>query len=209
MFTDSLTFLATPITFIAYYGLIYFTVFSLVYSANLANLITLKNLLTNASTQKLLSTVSDPVLQADTVETVTSTEITFPQKKSTVDSSNHDDTSRPVEFEDTPVPYRHELWPSPRPVNFVKAILSEEPEFKVGNQRLAHVNAVDILAKRASMTRKEFLNTNPLLYSEKYMKGIAALYLLKGSIDRLEDMLRSETRKQQFHLVNGKTAYPA
>lgn len=209
MFTDSLTFLVTPISFIAYYGFVYFTLFSLIYSANLANLATVNNLLAATSTQKSLSIVSDPVLQADTVETVTSSENTFPQKESIVDSSNYDDSISPVKFDDTPVPYRHELWPSPRPVNFVKAILNEEPECNVGFQRLAHVNAVDILAKRASMTRREFLNTNPLIYSEKYMKGIAALYLLKGSIDRLEQMLRGDTTKQQFRLVNGRTVYSA
>jgi hypothetical protein len=93
-------------------------------------------------------------------------------------------------------------------VNFVKAILDDEPDFKV-NGRLAHVKAVDILAERAFMTRKQFLRTNPITYSQKFMKGMNALYLLKDSIDRLEYLLRQETYKQELRRVeNGKNSCP-
>jgi len=111
------------------------------------------------------------------------------------------------ESSNIPVPYNHELWPSPRPVNFVRVILEEEPNFRTSGKRLAHVTAVDILAHRADMSRKEFLNTNPITYSERYMKGMNALRLLKDSIDTLEDMLRRETRRHDLRRIeNGKNA---
>ena len=77
------------------------------------------------------------------------------------------------------------------------------------NGRLAHVKAVDILAERAFMSRKEFLRTNPISYSQRFMKGINSLYLLKDSIDRLEYLLREETYKQELRRIeNGKNRCP-
>jgi len=114
-------------------------------------------------------------------------------------------------YEDyTPTPYNHPLWPSPRPVNFVQAIIQAEPEIRLYNHRLTHSKAVDILARRGYMSRREFLRTNPLSYSEKYMKGLNALYLLKGSIDKLENMLHEECYRQELRRIeNGRCACPS
>ena len=132
-----------------------------------------------------------------------------PQAEPIMDLVNTNKPNDLVEYDDTPVPYDHELWPSPRPINFVRVILEEDPSFKPNYRRLAHLNAVDILAHRADMSRREFLNTNPILYSERYMKGMNALRLLKDSIDTLENMLRKETRREDMRRIeNGKNACP-
>ena len=209
MLTDFQNNVLTAIGYIAYYGVLYFGVLAIVYSSDSPYSSRIKNEAANTPSQEPLSTLSDPILQADSVEAKTDTyAITASSEKPVVDSSHHDSSIGLVKFDDTPVPYRHELWPSPRPVNFVKAILDDEPNFKV-NGRLAHVKAVDILAERAFMTRREFLRTNPITYSQRFMKGMNALYLLKGSIDRLEYLLREESYKQQLRLhENGKNRCP-
>lgn len=203
MLTEIQTHLFNTFITVSYYGLIYFGILGIVYSADSANSNRIKTELTNSSPKEPLSTVSDPILQTD------QTSVARPsQQESPVDLSNHGDSLSIIQYDDTPVPYKHEFWPSPRPVNFVKAILDDEPNLKV-NGRLAHVKAVDILAERASMSRKEFLRTNPITYSERYMKGMNALYLLKDSIDRLEHLLLQETYKQNLRRYeNGKSICP-
>ena len=122
---------------------------------------------------------------------------------------NCDEPDENIEEDYTPIPYKHDLWPSPRPVNFVHAIIEADPQFKLSTRRLTHAKAVDILAQRAYMSRREFLKTNPLLYSEKYMKGMNALFLLKDSINRLEDTLRNESYKQDLRRIeNGRCVCP-
>ena len=170
-----------------YYSCIYIVVSQIIYK--------IKNSHADSVNNISLTYISEPALQA---EPILQTEL--------INMSNPTEV---VKSEYTEIPYKHELWPSPRPVNFVRAIIEEEPDCNlIYHNRLTHQAAVDILAHRANMTRTEFLKTNPLTYSERYMKGMNALYLLKGSIDRLEDLLRSETRRQHFHLVDGRTVYP-
>uniref|UniRef100_A0A6C0ANB1 Uncharacterized protein n=1 Tax=viral metagenome TaxID=1070528 RepID=A0A6C0ANB1_9ZZZZ len=133
-------------------------------------------------------------------------EMVFEKQEPVLDIVTKNIPEQLIEY--SPAPYNHVLWPSPRPKNFVKAIIKEDPDFKQPHQRLAHDTSVDILAERACMSRKDFLRTNPLTYSERYMKGMNAIYLLKGSIDRLEYLLRSETLKQQsWRVENGKTSH--
>jgi hypothetical protein len=202
MLTDFQTFILSSISYLAYYCVLYVGVCSLVYASNPAYP-TQNNLdSSNPPAQEPLSTVSDPVLQADTSGVAES------DKESALALPTHGDSVKLDKFDDTPVPYKHEFWPSPRPVNFVRAILDDDPGFKVSG-RLAHVKAVDILAERAFMSRKEFLRTNPISYSQRFMKGINSLYLLKDSIDRLEYLLREETYKQELRRIeNGKNRCP-
>jgi hypothetical protein len=148
------------------------------------------------SEEQTTSFVSEPVLQA--VDHVTEKD-----ELQSLPEENADE-----EF--MPAPYNHPLWPSPRPVNFVQAIIQAEPEIKLYNYRLTHSRAVDILAQRGYMSRREFLRTNPLSYSERYMKGLNALYLLKGSIDKLENMLHEECYRQELRRIeNGRCACPS
>lgn len=72
--------------------------------------------------------------------------------------------------------YNHRYWPSPRPVNFVK-YLRKEPFYNASlyedttvKTRLTHTMALNILAKYAGCSLEEFLEINPLIYAEKYLK---------------------------------------
>jgi len=187
----------------SYYGIIYFAILTLVYATDSSNDARIKYASTNDTIQETLATVYDS-LQADIADSDTDSELeevnstaklsSESEQEPTVDLTHDEQPVELVEFKDTHVPYKHEFWPSPRPVNFVKAILDDDPTLKVEG-RLAHVKAVDILANRASMSRREFLGTNPITYSERYMKGINAMYLLKDSIDRLETLLLQESNK--------------
>jgi len=186
--------------FIAFYTVIYCIIYTIIYNIGFAHA------KTHAQLQKEQdasvpdpSSVSDPVLQAQENEFCLQEELDDEQAHA--DENNNDDY--------TPAPYNHPLWPSPRPVNFVQAIVQAEPEFKVYGRRLTHANAVDILAQRAYMSRREFLRTNPLSYSDRYMRGMNALYLLKDSIDMLENTLRNESYKQELRRIeNGHRIYP-
>lgn len=195
MFTYPETNILSIIAFFVYYGLAYFSVYSIVSTHYTQNPSGIEDQIADSSPQESLSTVSDPVLQAENYDTDGSNDAS--DKESSLALSTNDDPIDVVQSDNTPVPYKHEFWPSPRPVNFVRAILDEEPMFNVRG-RLAHTRAVDILADRAFMSRREFLRTNPITYSQRFMKGMNALYLLKDSIDQLEHLLREETYKQQL-----------
>jgi len=115
------------------------------------------------------------------------------------DSVDRPDIHEPPELIE--VPYRHELWPSPRPSNFVRALLNHDPDFNPNRRRLNHATAVDILANRAFMTRKEFLQMNPITYMEKFMKDISVYDLLKDDLERLEQLLQKEAYTQQLYII--------
>lgn len=197
MFTDVATNAAIGLGLFALYGLI-----------TLIDAPTTKDYYPHIILEKPLSNLSDPVLQAEVhdepeaqADAVAEPEVQQElQPESIVALVNSSVSTNPIDAEYSAVPYNHELWPSPRPVNFVKAIIHRDPSCKPDG-RLGHVKAVDILANRAYMSRKDFLNTNPIIYSEKYMKGINALYLLKDSIDKLEYLLTKETYKNELHRV--------
>ncbi len=106
------------------------------------------------------------------------------------------------------IPYRHEFWSSPRPVNFVKTLVKSDPYFKPEYKRLSHRTAVYTLASRANLSTQEFLKTNPILYSYNYMNGMNALYLLKDDIELLENTLRQQVKKDYERLENGKISCP-
>jgi len=95
--------------------------------------------------------------------------------------------------------YRNELWPSPRPVNFVKALVKGDHVQIEG--RITHGKAIEILSNRAQMTPEQFLSTNPITYTKIFMPHqYNAAVLLGQSIQRLEDTIRrhqylSELRK--------------
>jgi len=85
--------------------------------------------------------------------------------------------------------YRHQLWPSPRPVNFVKALVKGDHVRIEG--RLTHGKAIEILARRAEMTPETFLKTDPLTYTKIFMPNqVNAAMLLGQSIQRLENTIR-------------------
>jgi hypothetical protein len=119
-------------------------------------------------------------------------------------SMDSDGSDRPNVIEPTElveVPYRHELWPSPRPSNFVRALIQHDPDFNPNRRRLNHATAVDILANRAFMTRKEFLKMNPITYMDKFMKDISVYDLLKDDLERLEQLLQKEAYTQQLYVI--------
>lgn len=85
--------------------------------------------------------------------------------------------------------YRNELWPSPRPVNFVKALIKGDHVQIEG--RITHGKAIEILSNRAQLTPEQFLNTNPITYTKIFMPHqYNAAVLLGQSIQRLEDTIR-------------------
>lgn len=85
--------------------------------------------------------------------------------------------------------YRNELWPSPRPVNFVKALVKGDHVHIEG--RITHGKAIEILSSRAQMTPEQFLDTNPITYTKIFMPHqYNAAMLLGQSIQRLEDTIR-------------------
>jgi len=184
----------------AFYTVIYCIVYTLIYNLGFANALAQQEKRISDHHVSAGSSVVQPVLQT---ENTLQEELDYQE--------DEDELSSPENIYDdyTPIPYNHPLWPSPRPVNFVHQIIKAEPDFKLYSHRLTHSKAVDILAQRACMTRREFLNTNPLSYSQRYMKGLNALYLLKDSIDTLEDTLRNESYKQALRrLENGRCVCP-
>lgn len=198
MFTNPENYVITAVSLFAFYGFVY-------YLDCRETAIRRKAEAAQLPAQDSMPAVSEPVAEA-----LPQTEVTSKaEPEPIVDLVNTSESVNLVEYDDTPVPYDHELWPSPRPINFVRVILEEDPSFKPNYRRLAHLKAVDILAHRADMSRREFLNTNPILYSERYMKGMNALRLLKDSIDTLENMLRKETRREDLRRIeNGKNVCP-
>jgi hypothetical protein len=85
--------------------------------------------------------------------------------------------------------YRHEFWPSPRPVNFVKALVKADHVHIEG--RLTHGKAIELLASRAEMKPDDFLRVDPLTYTKAFMPSqYNAAMLLGQSIQRLEDTIR-------------------
>jgi len=183
--------------FIAFYTLMYYIIYTLIYNVGFADAKAHAQQEQDASVPDS-SSVSDSVLQAQENQYGLQEELDDEQAQAD-DNINHDYT---------PTPYNHALWPSPRPINFVRAIIKTEPDFKLYG-RLTHANAVDLLAQRAYMSRKEFLRTNPLSYSERYMRGMNALYLLKDSIHMLEDTLRNQSYIQHLrHFENDRSVYP-
>jgi hypothetical protein len=85
--------------------------------------------------------------------------------------------------------YNHELWPSPRPVNFVKALVKGDHIQIQG--RITHGKAIELLAKRADMSPDVFLNTDPITYTKIFMPSqYKAAMLLGHSIHRLEATIR-------------------
>jgi hypothetical protein len=85
--------------------------------------------------------------------------------------------------------YRNELWPSPRPVNFVKALVKGDHVQIEG--RLSHGKAIEILSSRAQMPPEAFLRTDPITYTRVFMPSqYNAAVLLGQSIQRLEDTIR-------------------
>jgi hypothetical protein len=186
--------------FIAFYTVIYCIIYTIIYNIGFAHAkARVQQEHEQDASVPAPCSVSDPVLQAQENEFCLQEELDDEQAQAD-NNINHDYT---------PTPYNHALWPSPRPVNFVQAIIQAEPEFKVYGRRITHADAVDILAQRAYMSRREFLRTNPLSYSDRYMRGMNALYLLKDSIDMLENTLRNESYKQELRRIeNGRRMYP-
>jgi len=187
--------------FVTFYTLIYCVIYTCIYNLGFSQ--AKAQVQAQAEQTRLPAVDEQPILQAEDVQ------------RNQEPNGLHeelDELDQPDEVTEedyTPAPYKHDLWPSPRPMNFVRAIIEVEPEFKEYGRRLTHAKAVDILAQRAYMTRREFLKTNPLSYSEKYMRGLNALYLLKGSIDTLEETLRNESYKQELRRIeNGRCVCP-
>ena len=87
--------------------------------------------------------------------------------------------------------YKNDFWPSPRPVNFVKALVKSDHVHIEG--RLSHGKAIELLASRAGMIPEKFLKTDPITYTKLFMPShYNAAMLLGQSIQRLEDTIRRQ-----------------
>jgi len=85
--------------------------------------------------------------------------------------------------------YKHEFWPSPRPVNFVKALVKGRDLHTEG--RINHAKAIEILSSRAGMKIDDFLRVDPITYIKIFMPAqYNATVLLGPSVKRIEDTLR-------------------
>jgi hypothetical protein len=189
--------------FVTFYTLIYCIIYTCIYNLGFSQAKAQVQAEANADQSRLPAADEQPVPQAEDVQRNQAPNALYEEQ------DEQDQPDEVTEEDYTPTPYNHVLWPSPRPINFVRAIIEAEPEFRIYGRRLTHAKAVDILAQRAYMTRREFLRTNPLSYSERYMKGLNALYLLKDSIDTLEETLRNESYKQELRRIeNGRCVCP-
>ena len=98
----------------------------------------------------------------------------------------------PVKPRNTPK-YNHHLWSSPRPVVFARALIKRNPRLKPEG-RLTHEVALALLARQAKVTLESLLDTNPLVYSKRYMFNVFPL----------GDYVR---RSLQYHLTDEERAY--
>ena len=110
------------------------------------------------------------------------------QSESTPDAYNKHETLDTSGYKRYATDYCHELWPSPRPVNFVKALIKSDHLRIKG--RISHGKAIEILSSRANMDPEEFLKVNPIMYSMAFMPNqYKAAVLIGQSIQRLEDII--------------------
>ncbi len=93
--------------------------------------------------------------------------------------------------------YNHPLWPSPRPVNFVKYLKVHHPFAIQYEGRLTHGRAIEILASRAGISIEEFMEMDPIKYVNEYMPATNARSLLKNAFIDVERYLY-----QQRYLLN-------
>jgi hypothetical protein len=77
--------------------------------------------------------------------------------------------------------YNHPLWPSPRPVNFVRHLIKNNRVKPQG--RLTHAKAIEILASYSNNTPEDFLKINHITYMKDYMPY--SPYLLGTNITQL------------------------
>jgi hypothetical protein len=77
--------------------------------------------------------------------------------------------------------YNHPLWPSPRPVNFVRHLIKNNRVKPQG--RLTHAKAIEILASYSNNTPEDFLKINHITYMKKYMPY--SPYLLGTNLTQL------------------------
>jgi hypothetical protein len=85
--------------------------------------------------------------------------------------------------------YKHELWPSPRPVNFVRALINSHLLQIEG--RITHGRAIEILSTRAQMTPEAFLKIDPITYMNAHMPRFYNTKMLLGPcIQELEYTIR-------------------
>ena len=147
-----------------------------------------------------LPPTEDILNSPDTVPTVTTQQYCLEPSDQCcmLASENSESSSNPVDnIEASTAPgytrpsfdYRHEFWPSPRPVNFVKALVKADHVQIEG--RLTHAKAIELLASRAEMKPDEFLRVDPITYTKFFMPAqYNAAVLLGQSIQRLEDTIR-------------------
>lgn len=90
--------------------------------------------------------------------------------------------------------YTHDFWPSPRAVNFVKALARAEHAPLEG--RINHGKAIELLANRAQMSVDVFLNTDPITYTKLFMPSSYTPDMLIGSRSILS--LQGKISKRQY-----------
>lgn len=115
-----------------------------------------------------------------------------PVQPVSVDSPAPVEAPAPVKPRNTPK-YNHHLWSSPRPVVFARALIKRNPRLKPEG-RLTHEVALALLARQAKVTLDSLLDTNPLVYSKRYMFNVFPL----------GDYVR---RSLQYHLTDEERVY--
>jgi hypothetical protein len=173
------------ITLLASFGLSYIIYHISPYTKSNTSPIQLPPLEDISSTTNTISEITD--LEPDVPEhpLINSDE----QPDSTVDLSTKTELVNLTGSERRAFNYRHELWPSPRPINFVKALVKGDHIQIEG--RLTHGKAIEILSNRANMYPEQFMRVDPVTYTKKFMPHqYNAAVLLGRSIQNLEDTVR-------------------
>jgi hypothetical protein len=121
------------------------------------------------------------------------------------------DTPAPIEYMEVHIPlkplyleevpkytgsYDSPLWPSPRPVNFVKALGINY------RGRITHKYAIDLLASYAEIPVNEFLKVNPLIYLKVHMPKTDPFILIDAyNQAQLNTFLNREKLMESIRLV--------
>jgi len=106
----------------------------------------------------------------------------------------HDDSDEPVVFDRrrSRAYYRNKFWPSPRPVNFVRELMTISSDIQVEG-RLTHSKAIKILCERAGLEESLFMKVDPINYSKLFMPTVFNYEKVLGA--SVHELYREISRK--------------
>jgi hypothetical protein len=105
--------------------------------------------------------------------------------------------------------YRNKFWPSPRPVNFVRELMTMTSDIQVEG-RLTHSKAIKILCELSGLEESLFFNVDPINYSKLFMPTIfnyekvlgSSIHELRGEISRKGYMDELHAMGQKLTLLS-------